>query len=66
MTHSPSPVSNPGQPARHVHLHVHGAESPHPPQPAPWSILRMGLASRVGAALAISAALWALVLAAMR
>jgi hypothetical protein len=39
---------------------------PHPAQAAPWSILRMTVISRLGAALAVSAALWAIVLMAMR
>jgi hypothetical protein len=50
----------------HGHAHAHGPSSPHPAQVAPWSILRMNLASRVGAALAVSAGLWAVVLLAMR
>ncbi|MDF3814401.1 MULTISPECIES: hypothetical protein [Rhodopseudomonas] len=50
----------------HSHPHSHPAATPHPAQRAPWSILRMTLAARLGAALAISAALWALVLTAMR
>jgi hypothetical protein len=50
----------------HVHAHSHGPASPHPAQAAPWSILRMTLVSRLGAALAVSAALWAIVLIAMR
>jgi hypothetical protein len=49
----------------HVH-HSHGPASPHPAQAAPWSILRMTVLSRLGAALAVSAALWAIVLVAMR
>ena len=49
----------------HVH-HSHGPASPHPAQAAPWSILRMTVFSRLGAALAVSAALWAIVLVAMR
>ena len=44
----------------------HGPASPHPAQAAPWSILRMTLVSRLGAALAVSAGLWAVVLMAMR
>ncbi|OPF97488.1 hypothetical protein D4Q71_25020 [Rhodopseudomonas palustris] len=63
---SPPSQSHLATSSGHVHLHVHGAESPHPPQPAPWSILRMGLRSRIAAALAVSAGLWALVLVAMR
>jgi len=39
---------------------------PHPAQPAPWSILRMTMAARLGAALVVSAGLWAAVLVAMR
>jgi hypothetical protein len=50
----------------HPHGHSHGPASPHPPQPAPWSILRMALVNRLAAALLVSAALWAVVLAAMR
>jgi hypothetical protein len=50
----------------HGHAHAHGPASPHPAQAAPWSILRMTVASRLGAALAVSAALWAVVLVAMR
>jgi hypothetical protein len=50
----------------HAHSHSHGPASPHPPQAAPWSILRMTLASRLGAALVVSAGLWAVVLMAMR
>ena len=46
--------------------HSHGLASPHPAQPLTWSILRMTLASRVAAAVAISAGLWAVVLLAMR
>jgi hypothetical protein len=39
---------------------------PHPAQAAPWSILRMTVVSRISAALAVSAALWAAVWLAMR
>nr|WP_041798440.1 hypothetical protein [Rhodopseudomonas palustris] len=49
-----------------AHMHIHGADSPHPMQPPPWSILRMTLAARLTAAIAISAVLWAIVLLAMR
>ena len=48
------------------HAHSHGPATPHPAQPAPWSILRMTLLARLGAALLISVALWAVVLGAMR
>ncbi|MGP9814648.1 hypothetical protein ACTZWT_24305 [Rhodopseudomonas sp. NSM] len=47
-------------------MHIHGADSPHPVQPPPWSILRMTLAARLAAAMAVSAVLWAIVLLAMR
>jgi len=50
----------------HAHAHSHGPASPHPAQTAPWSILRMTVAARLGAALAVSAGLWAIVLLAMR
>lgn len=48
------------------HTHSHGPATPHPAQAAPWSILRMTVAARLAAALAVSAALWAVVLVAMR
>jgi hypothetical protein len=51
---------------RHAHAHSHGPASPHPAQTAPWSILRMAVAARLGAALVVSAALWAIVWLAMR
>jgi hypothetical protein len=50
----------------HGHAHSHGPETPHPSQPAPWSILRMTVRSRLAAALVVSAGLWAVVLLAMR
>jgi hypothetical protein len=50
----------------HSHAHSHGPSAPHPAQPAPWSLLRMTLLSRLSAALLVSAALWAVVLTAMR
>jgi hypothetical protein len=50
----------------HGHAHAHGEASPHPAQAATWSILRMPVVARVGAALTASAALWAAVLLAMR
>ena len=49
----------------HSHAHSHGPATPHPAQPAPWSILRMTLLGRVSAALAVSTVLWAIVLTAM-
>jgi len=48
------------------HVHSHGPASPHPAQAAPWSILRMTVVSRLAAAVAVSAVLWAVVLIAMR
>jgi hypothetical protein len=50
----------------HGHVHSHGPASPHPAQAAPWSILRMTVVARLGAAVAASAVLWAVVLMAMR
>jgi len=50
----------------HVPIHSHGPASPHPAQAAPWSILRMTVVSRLGAALAVSAVLWSVVWLAMR
>jgi hypothetical protein len=50
----------------HAHAHSHGPATPHPAQAAPWSILRMTLVARLGAAVAVSAGLWAIVLLAMR
>ncbi|MGB8399101.1 hypothetical protein [Bradyrhizobium sp.] len=49
-----------------VHAHSHGPLTPHPAQAAPWSILRMTVVSRLGAALVVCAGLWAVVLLAMR
>jgi len=48
------------------HSHRHGLASPHPAQAAPWSILRMPVASRLLAAMAVSACLWAIVWLAAR
>ncbi len=50
----------------HGHAHSHGPATPHPAQVAPWSILRMTLVARLGAAVAVSAGLWAVVWLAMR
>jgi hypothetical protein len=50
----------------HAAVHSHGPASPHPAQAAPWSILRMTVLARMVVALAVSAALWAIVLLAMR
>ncbi|MBW8853967.1 MAG: hypothetical protein JF604_06470, partial [Bradyrhizobium sp.] len=38
----------------HGHHHHHDPSTPHPAQPAPWSILRMTVAARLGAAVAVS------------
>jgi hypothetical protein len=57
---------NHGHDHGHTHAHSHGPASPHPAQAAPWSILRMTLASRLGAALAVSAGLWTVVWLSMR
>jgi len=53
-------------PHHHGHAHSHGPASPHPAQISPWSILRMNVLSRLGAALVVSAGLWAVVWLAMR
>ncbi|AWL99107.1 hypothetical protein [Bradyrhizobium amphicarpaeae] len=50
----------------HSHAHVHDAASPHPAQAAHWSILRMTMAARLLAALAVCAVLWGVVFLAMR
>ena len=55
-----------GHAHRHAPDHRHGPASPHPAQAAPWSILRMTVVSRLAAAAAVSAVLWAVVLMAMR
>ena len=56
-----------GHPHSHAHgSHSHGPATPHPAQAAPWSILRMTVLSRLSAAVAVSAALWAVVWLAMR
>lgn len=49
----------------HVH-HSHDPATPHPAQAAPWSILRMTVATRLAAAVAVSVALWGIVWLAMR
>jgi len=50
----------------HHHGHAHHSHDPATPQAAPWSILRMTVAARLAAAVAVSAGLWAIVLIAMR
>jgi len=64
MTHSHTHAQGPDH--GHTHAHSHGPASPHPAQAAPWSILRMTVVSRVGAALVVSAGLWVIVWLAMR
>ena len=46
--------------------HHHAPSTPHPAPAAPWSLLRMGLAARLGGSLLIVVALWIFTLAAMR
>ncbi len=53
-------------PHTHDHVHAHDVSSPHPAQAAPWSILRMTVAGRLAAAVAVCAVLWTIVLMAMR
>jgi hypothetical protein len=48
------------------HAHSPGPATPHPAQMAPWSILRMTVVARLGAAAAVSAGLWVVVWLAMR
>jgi len=48
------------------HAHSHGPAAPHPAQTVTWSILRMTVLSRLMAAVAVSAALWAFVWLAMK
>ncbi|WP_298261562.1 hypothetical protein [Bradyrhizobium sp.] len=43
------------------HAHSHGPAAPHPAQAVAWSILRMTVLSRLMAAIAVSAVLWAFV-----
>jgi hypothetical protein len=50
----------------HSHQHSHDPATPHPAQAAPWSILRMTVAARLAAAVAVSAGLWGIVWLAMR
>jgi hypothetical protein len=66
MAHSHSHEHHHDHGHHHGHTHGHGPETPHPSQPAPWSILRMTVLSRLGAALVVSAGLWAVVWLAMR
>ncbi|MBR1218740.1 hypothetical protein JQ557_12120 [Bradyrhizobium sp. U87765 SZCCT0131] len=51
--------------AGHDHAHHH-AEHAHPPQEAPWSLLRIGVLVRLGIAVIASAVLWTAVWLAMR
>ena len=65
MTHSHSDDHH-GHAHTHTHMHAHGPASPHPAQAATWSILRMPVASRLAAAVAVTATLWTIVWLAMR
>jgi hypothetical protein len=60
------PSDTQGHHHHHGHTHHHGPAAPHPAQAATWSILRMQAVSRLGAAIAVSAGLWAVVWLAMR
>jgi hypothetical protein len=63
MTH----VHSHGHDPHHGHAHhSHDPATPHPAQAAPWSILRMTVAARLAAAVAVSAGLWGIVWLAMR
>jgi hypothetical protein len=64
MTRSDPPSH--GHDHGHAHPHRHGPASPHPAQAVSWSILRMTVISRLAAAVAVSAGLWAIVWLAMR
>ncbi|RXH23888.1 MULTISPECIES: hypothetical protein [Bradyrhizobium] len=64
--HAPGHSHAHGHGHDHSHAHVHDAASPHPAQEAPWSILRMTMAARLAAALAVCAVLWGVVFLAMR
>jgi hypothetical protein len=50
----------------HSHTHRHGPAAPHPAQAVTWSILRMTVLTRLAAAVAVSAALWAFVWVVMK
>jgi hypothetical protein len=66
MAHAHSHDDSHDHDHHHGHAHSHGEGTPHPSQPAPWSILRMTVPSRLGAAVVVSAGLWAVVWLAMR
>jgi hypothetical protein len=66
MAHSHSHDHHHDHEPHYGHAHSHGPATPHPAQPAPWSILRMTVLARLAAALVVSAVLWAVVLVAMR
>jgi hypothetical protein len=53
-------------PHDHSHHHSHAVTSPHPAQRPSFSLLRMAMPARVGAAAAVSVLLWAGVLWAVR
>jgi hypothetical protein len=62
----PSAHHHHGHSHGHDHPHSHGAASPHPAQAAAWSLMRMPVASRLLAAVMVSACLWAIVWLAAR
>jgi hypothetical protein len=64
-THSHGQGHHPDHHHGHAH-HSHDPATPHPAQAAPWSILRMTVAARLAAAIAVSAGLWGIVWLAMR
>jgi hypothetical protein len=66
MAHSHPHSAGHDHASGHTHAHSHGPATPHPAQVAPWSILRMTVVARFGAALAVSAGLWAVVWLSMR
>jgi len=66
MAHSHPNSPGHGHAPGHAHAHSHGPATPHPAQAAPRSILRMTVVARLGAALAVSAGLWAAVWLSMR
>jgi hypothetical protein len=65
MVHARSDTDEHDQGHVHHHAHDHGPAA-HPAQTAHWSILRMTVAARLAAALAVIAALWGIVALAMR
>ena len=60
--HAGTPLRAPQAAARHHHA----PSTPHPTQAVPWSLLRMGLAARLGGSLLLVAVLWIFVIVAVR